>query len=214
MELLHGLARLQLTPRRCVLYAPTPFNLSPKVLGGAALGMALASAYAISGLSQGELCSTIYGLSRFIELPIAALPLSEALPPDHFLHRWSWCDIDSGAPLLIPLESRILDHQRLAAQTHRDTDRETRLLPPRWQDVTLRFASKVLNMAGISPGARGHYERLLHERHWTVGHNSCKGAKTESDRKLLLRCPLFVRRMPPPRSTHMITSSGPTNTPC
>ena len=56
--------------------------------------------------------------------------------------------------------------------------------------VSFRFATKVLNMADLSPGARGHYERLLHERHWTVGHNSCKGAKTESDRKLLLRCPL------------------------
>ena len=44
-------------------------------------------------------------------------------------------------------------------------------------------------MAGLSPEARGHYERLLHERHRTVGHNSCKGATTESDRKLLLRCP-------------------------
>ena len=26
-------------------------------------------------------------------------------------------------------------------------------------------------------GARGHYERLLHERHWTVGHNTCKGPR-------------------------------------
>jgi len=50
--------------------------------------IALAAAYAISGLFQGELCSTIYGPLRFIELPIAALPRSDALPPpDHFLRR-------------------------------------------------------------------------------------------------------------------------------
>jgi len=172
--------------------------------------MALASAYAISGLSQGELCSTIYGPSRFIELPIAALPLSEALPPDLILHRWSYCDIDSGAPLLIPLESRILDHQRLAAQTNRDTDRATRLHPPRspfallpkcltWrvspqepEGTTNVFCMNAIGLSGIIP-ARGPRQRVIG--------NSFSAA-------------LFARRMPPQRTTHTTTSFGPANTPC
>jgi len=58
------------------------------------------------------------------------------------------------------VEFRVLDHQRLNAQTYWDEDSAIRLHPPRWKKVTLRVATKALNMAGISPGARGHYERL------------------------------------------------------
>ena len=76
-----------------------------------------------------------------------------------------WLDPSTDAILLIPLEDRILDTKRSEAQLACDQDRASRLYPPRWQDVTLRFASKVLNLASLSPGARGHYERLLHERH-------------------------------------------------
>jgi len=46
--------------------------------------MALAAAYAISGLLQAELCSNIYGLSRFREDLIAVY---SALPLDQFPHR-------------------------------------------------------------------------------------------------------------------------------
>ena len=52
------------------------------------------------------------------------------------------------------------------------------------------FASKVFNFASLSPGTRGHYERLLHERLWTVEHNAYKGAKTAAARKALLTCSL------------------------
>ena len=82
--------------------------------------------------------------------------------------------------------------KRSEAQLARDRDRASRQYPPRWQDVTLRFASKVLNLSSKSVGARGHYERLLHERHWTVGHNSCKGAKTDTERASLLTCQMCV----------------------
>lgn len=54
--------------------------------------------------------------------------------------------------------------------------------PLPWQDVTLRFAAKVLNETGRSAGARGHNEHLLHERCWTVGHNPAEGAANESVR--------------------------------
>ena len=46
--------------------------------------------------------------------------------------------------------------------------------------MTLRFAPKVLNLSSHAPGAYGHYKRLLHEKHWAVGHNACKGATTFS----------------------------------
>ena len=48
------------------------------------------------------------------------------------------------------------------------------LSSPMAGDDTLRFASKALNLASMSPGVRGHCERLFHKRHLTVGHNACK----------------------------------------
>jgi len=154
--------------------------------------MALASAYAISGLSQTELCTTIYGM-QYREDPIQVLPLSGCIAADFFLNRWVWIDLFTESTiLLVPLEARVLDVKRTEAQLARDRDRSSRQYPPRWQDVTLRFAAKVLNLSSKSVGARGHYERLLYKRHWTVGHDACKGAKTETERASLLTCQLCV----------------------
>ena len=103
--------------------------------------MAFAATYAISSLSQGKLYSTIYD-------PIAVYTCSDTLPPDLNLHNWSWCDVDTDVLLFLPLETRILDHQRLTAQPHQDEDRSTMLHPPRRKNVTLRFATKVPNIGG------------------------------------------------------------------
>ena len=156
--------------------------------------MALASAYANSELSQTELRSSIYG-TLFQEDPVRVLSLSDCVPPDFFLNRWVWSDLSSEALLLIPLEARISDVKRAEAQLVRDQDRAARHNPPCGQDVTLRFAAKVLHLSSKSFGERGHYERLLHERHWMIGHNACKGAKTDLERKSLLTCKLCAPDM-------------------
>jgi len=102
-----------------------------------------------------------------------------------------WSDISSEALLLIPLEARISDVKWAEVQLARDQYRAARHYPPRWQDATtLRLAAKVLHLSDKSFGERGHNERLRHERHWTVGHNACKGAKSDFERKSLLTCQL------------------------
>jgi len=80
--------------------------------------------------------------------------LSRYYPPDFFLNRWVWSDLSSEALLLIPLEARISDVKRAETQLARDQDRAARHYPPRWQDVTLRFAAKVLHLSGKSFGER------------------------------------------------------------
>ena len=145
-----------------MLHAPTPTYLSSKALVGADLGIALAATYAISSLSQGKLCSTIYGPTRTLDDSIVVYTRSDTLPPDLDLHNWSWCDIDTDALLFLPLESRILDHQRL-------TTTRTKTGPPcstRHGGRTSRCDSlpKCPTSAGISPGVLEHYECLLHER--------------------------------------------------
>jgi len=84
--------------------------------------MALASAYAISGLSQTELCDTIYGM-QFRENPIQVLSLSDCIPADFFLDRWVWVYLPAESILLVPLEARVLDVKRAEAQLARDRDR-------------------------------------------------------------------------------------------
>jgi len=54
----------------------------------------------------------------------------------------------------------------------------------------MHFAAKVLDLSYLPQGSRSHYEKLLHERHWSIGHNSCKEASTASDRRTLLTCSL------------------------
>ena len=80
VECLFEAAHIHVTPSRRLCYAATPSDLSTRSLSGPALEMALASAYAISGLSQTELCSSIYG-TLFQEDPVQVLPLSECIPP-------------------------------------------------------------------------------------------------------------------------------------
>ena len=102
---------------------------------------------------------------QFREDPIQVLSLCEYIPAEFFLNRWVWIDLFTEFILLVPLEARASDVKQAEAHLACDQDRATRHDPPRWQDVTLRFAAKVLHLSSKSAGARGHYEHLLHERH-------------------------------------------------
>ena len=95
-----------------------------------------------------------------------------------------------GGPLLVPLEQRVQFLRRLQAQRDRDQNRAQRLDPPISEDGTVSFASKVLELSCLPQGSRSHYEKLLHERHWPVGHNSSKEATTSLERQTLLTCSL------------------------
>jgi len=127
VECLFEAAHLHLTSSRRLRYAATPSDLTSRSLSGSALGMALASAYAISGLSQTELCATIYG-THFREAPIHVLPLADTdcIPVEFFLNRWVWADLSTESILLVSLEARVLDVKRSEAQIARDRDRASR----------------------------------------------------------------------------------------
>ena len=49
--------------------------------------------------------------------------------------------------------------------------------------------------ANLSTPPSHRDERLLHDRHWTIGHNACKGAKTDLERTSLLTCKLCASDM-------------------
>ena len=82
----------------------------------------------LRALSRRTLLHYLRALAHFQTSKCCTPPL-RCSPSDLFLRRWSWCDIATGTPLLIPLESGILDHHRLNAQIYRDTDRAIRLHP-------------------------------------------------------------------------------------
>ena len=90
---------------------------------------------------------------------------------------------------MVPLESRIYTSRLLQPQRFRDASRALRAAPPIWEDATLQYASEdSLNLASLSQGTRSHYEKLLHERYWTIGHDQCKGARTNESRTRFLTC--------------------------
>ena len=88
------------------------------------------------------------------------------------------------------LEERIQCLRRTHALHTRDLNRAGRLAPPIWEDTTVSFAAKVLDLPSLPQGSRSHYEKLLHERHWAVGHNSSMEATFTTARADLLTCSL------------------------
>jgi len=70
-----------------------------------------------------------------------------------------------GEPLLVPLEERVQCLRRIQALHTRDLNRAGRLDPQIWEDTTMSFAAKVLDLPSLPQGSRAHYEKLLHERH-------------------------------------------------
>jgi len=56
----------------------------------------------------------------------------------------------------------------------------------------MSFAVKVLYLPCLPQGSRSHHEKLIHEQHWTIGHNSCKEATSAPERMALLTCTLSI----------------------
>jgi len=52
----------------------------------------------------------------------------------------------------------------------------------------MNFATKFLALPYLPQGFRSHYEKLLHERHWIIGRNSCNEGSTAPERRALLTC--------------------------
>eukprot|EP01040_Poterioochromonas_malhamensis_P020083 gene20083-23904_t len=130
-------------------------------LASAPLEMHFAQVYAVTGISPPQLSFDGSAVSSFFEVALTSHSLSDCLPVG-----------------------------LLQAQRSRDASRTLRADPPIWEDTTLHYAAKVLNLASLPQGTRSHYEKLLHERHWTIGHNQCKGARTNESRTQLLTCTL------------------------
>ena len=165
------------------------------------------------------LCSLLRGLRSLPPLHVLldardilqGPPLGGCFPVEARRDSWSWRDFFTGDPLLVSLDQRVQSLQRLCAQRTRDLDRASRGDPPTWEDVTMNFAAKVLDLSCFPQGSRSHFEKLLHERHWTIGHNSCKKAQNSSRTEcitdlyplLLLRPPrrILLRSCRPPLSS-------------
>ena len=74
---------------------------------------------------------------------------------------WTWRDLFTGASLLVPLEERVQCLRRIQALHTRDLDRAGRLDPPIWEDTTMSFAAKVLDLPSLPQGSRAHVPQLL-----------------------------------------------------
>ena len=104
-------------------------------------------------------------------------PLVDGFPVGALHDSWSW------------REQQVQCLRRIQANRARDQNRAHH--PPIWNDVTMSFASKALDLPCLHQGSRSHCKKLLlHERRWAVTHNSSKEATTSVVQKTLLTCSL------------------------
>ena len=147
--------------------------------------MHLAQGNAVTGIPLSQLGDVVSSLC----VAFTCHPPSDGLSLlDNSEDTWSWRELFAGTPLL---ESRRQALRLIQAQPTRDANRARRTDPPVREVTTFPYASKVLNLASLPQGTRGHYEKLLHESHWTIGHYQCEGARTNESSTQLLTSMLF-----------------------
>jgi len=133
-EWLHAQVQLILSPQVSIQH-PAPVPTLP--VGGTPteLGMHLAHSYAHTGISP--LSSGLQAHpTPLMELSFAIHPLADCFPVGALQDSWSWRDLFTGEPLLVPLEQQVQCLRRIQAQRGRDQNRAQRLGPPIWEDVT------------------------------------------------------------------------------
>ena len=103
--------------------------------------------------------------------------------------HWAWKDDLLNGYAYSDTMLAVQKVARLEAAQKRDEDRRSRGDPPKWSSFnTLAFAARIRKLDTASIAQRGHYNRLYHERHWTVGQNRRKGAKDPAQQLRDGRC--------------------------
>ena len=146
--------------------------------------MHLAQAYAALGVYPHSTSPSLH------ETFFTVHPLGDCFPVGALRDSWSLRDLFTGDPLLVSLDQRVQSLRRLHAQSTGDLDLSSRGDPPITEDVTMSFSAMALDLSCLPQGSRSHYEKHLHERHWTIGHNSCKEASTAHEQRALVTCTL------------------------
>ena len=114
----------------------------------------------------------------YFDLPPVSppLPLADLFRSLSPASSWSWCQERTGHMILADLKPQVAHTRRIAALEKRDAARAERKEPPKWSNfTTIPYAATCMRMASSSLGRRGLCERILHEKHWTVGNNRAKG---------------------------------------
>ena len=141
---LNETVQLFLSPLVSLQHSPPVSVLVPNPQSSE-LGMHLAQSYAASGVSPPSTSPLLQETSFTVHpcFPVGALQDS-----------WTWRDLFTGDPPLVPLDQRVQSLWRLQAQRTRDLDRASRRDPPIWEDVTMNFAAKVLDLSYLPHGSR------------------------------------------------------------
>ena len=105
-EWLQELAQLQASPLISYDHVSPPKEFSPS-LASAPLGMYFAQVYAVTGISPSQLSFDASAVSPFSEVALTSHSLSHCLPVGLLRDTWTWRDIFTGTPLLVPFEPRI-----------------------------------------------------------------------------------------------------------
>jgi len=133
-----------------------------------------------------------HSLYRIIDT-IPDLPYSSLLSSLSVSQGWTWIDSNTGLFSVAELITKTNHHNRILALQRRDADRARRGDLPKWSTFdTIPFAARQLHFKDSSISTRSFLERLLHERHHSVGHNKSKNIKDSILHATALQCPLCM----------------------
>ena len=103
---------------------------------------------------------------------------------------WTWVENATNRIALTETLPMVQKADRRRALVKRDAERVKRGDREIWGSNTLKFAAERLQLKEAGIARRGHWCRMEHKRHWTVGSNRCKGVKDPVDKQKALECVL------------------------
>ena len=77
--------------------------------------------------------------------------LTACFPTEALRDTWTWKGVISGVPALVPMKVRAQTLPNIQAQRSCDLNRTLRPDPSIWEDTTMSFAAKVLDLSLLTP---------------------------------------------------------------
>jgi len=105
--------------------------------------------------------------------------LGDLLPAHHLTPQWAWLESPTGSFSLRDDQKARHEATRLEAAELRDNRRARCGRPLKWRDLPVRFAATSADMPKLGMPHRAQWERILFDRHFTVGSNRAKAVSPE-----------------------------------
>ena len=133
-------------------------------------------------------CTVLWDLRCLpLKTSITIHPLGDCFPVGALRGSWSWRDHFAGDPCSSQWTRELSPSRMPAAHSG---SLHSRPGPSYMGKRHNEICERGLELPCLPQGSQSQYEKLLHEWHCTLGHNSCKESSMASERRALLTCTL------------------------